>query len=772
MVAVLDGSGMSAAAEPLKQDRAGANEKLLKGEPVVRKVGGEYEIGFALLRPADVTVRALDGKGKVIRHLASGVVGLEKAAKPLQSGSLSQTIVWDGKDNNGQQVAPAGAKVWVAAGLNAKFDRFILWEPDGIGLGPRDKLETAVIPAPNGEFYVTQNRGVHLNTTRVFNRKGRFVRCAWPFSLDRPKKAIEKFLGGKDGVDDWDGRRVPLCVNHNAFYYFGTRFTSSVISTDGYQIGATGYCMEYLSLFQVSPEGFPKSKGWKPAWHTGRTFAREKWKLAAGPEGDFYIADGLHHVVAHFRARDFAPINFRYSGTRKLKTPRPYIGEIDKAGEDENHFRGPDGISLDERARLLVVDGDAIKVYDKTGKFVEKRRKEKSGSWAPPAALVAASKNPRALTFPHLLRVDPLGRLYVKNNARGKPFVVSDIDGKSFRVRTLPWGHTAAQGYMCVDAHDNWYISVHPHGRERPDEIWKFSPEGKRLRFGERDAIPIEFGERAEIKGIYVTPNGEIYIVAALSKWRTPAAFKKLYGNMALRGDHYNLTRIDVYGPDGTLKRKGLVRSQGINDVAVDREGNVYVIESTMWHGAHMMKIARIDYHRKWPRVFPHLSPEQKKLGKQEASKRFSLMARLLKFPPTGGVMDGEGGPRQLWSHAGVSGLSPWNCGAECPAGQICLDPDERIWIPDTFLYNIKAVDKAGNLILRLGTYGNEECKGGGGDRTLAGTNIVIDPEIPLARPSGMAVYKDYLFISDMYAHRVMRCRLTYSHTRECALPE
>ena len=79
-------------------------------------------------------------------------------------------------------------------------------------------------------------------------------------------------------------------------------------------------------------------------------------------------------------------------------------------------------------------------------------------------------------------------------------------------------------------------------------------------------------------------------------------------------------------------------------------------------------------------------------------------------------------------------------------------------------------IDKAGNEIIRVGKYGNEDCQGGGGDKKLEGTNIVIDPEIPLARPSGMAVYKDWLFLSDMYAHRVLRCKLTYAAEKEVSV--
>jgi hypothetical protein len=201
--------------------------------------------------------------------------------------------------------------------------------------------------------------------------------------------------------------------------------------------------------------------------------------------------------------------------------------------------------------------------------------------------------------------------------------------------------------------------------------------------------------------------------------------------------------------------------------VAVDREGNIYVIEATMYHGAHQRRYAKRD----GPLPFSYLPGQQENLdAKTQWNKRFSLTARLMKFSPEGGVRDGEGGRPQLWDYAGVSGLSPQGCGTECPAGQICLDADERIWVPDTFIYCVKAIDKAGNEIIRVGKYGNEDCSGGGGDRILEGTNMVVDPEIPLARPSGMAVYRDRLFISDMYAHRVVRCRLEYADTKEAPL--
>ena len=55
--------------------------------------------------------------------------------------------------------------------MKAKFDKFILWEPDAYELG-----RGHVIAAPKGEYYVTQHTGIHFTTTRVFDSKGKFIR--------------------------------------------------------------------------------------------------------------------------------------------------------------------------------------------------------------------------------------------------------------------------------------------------------------------------------------------------------------------------------------------------------------------------------------------------------------------------------------------------------------------------------------------------------------------------------------------------------------------
>jgi hypothetical protein len=770
--------------------------KVVSG-PAVSKTGTAYSMSFKVNRPCDVTVRVLDSKGDVVRHLACGMVGLAKAADPLKANSLSQTIAWDGKDDPGRPVPPEGCRFTVSVGLAARFDRFILWEPDGYDTWRKDGLE--ILKGASDEYLVTQHCGVHLTTTRVFDGKGKFVRQIWPCSVSKPKEMLKRLLSDpRVGAEDWDGRRVPVCVNHNATYHFGTAFPA-LVGPDGRVLGIHRYCSDYLGVWTVGSDGLPALWGWYPPWQPRKenTFNKTLWKFAAGTDGDVYLADGLHHVVGHFRLADMSPIeSFRFSGKEALKKPRCYIGKAnlnyqltwqrgpnwkeEPVLDDESHFAGPAGVAVDEDGYLLVLDGTLnksgtiageakVKVYTRQGRYVRTDDAAHFPASAPPVPgpVVAAGENPRALCFPHFLRVDSKGRLYVRNHGAGKPFVLSDINGKTFETFNISSGRSPSHGYTCVGPGDNWYVAACRRGE--PARVLKFSPDGEPLDFGGRDAITIEDG--LQIKGVYVTRSGDVYVVVATDKWKVTKDVIKVcaFGDLTGRGEKVWQTRVDLYGSDGTLKTQGVVKSVGINDVAVDRDGNIYVIDGTMWHGAQMASTAkgRVTGGKKaWP--FGYLTPEQAALDpKTQWNKRFNLLSRLVKFGPQGGALDGADGEPQLWDHAGVSGVSPWNCGDECPGAQIVLDPDERLWVPDTFLYNVKAVDKAGNLIIRVGAYGNEDCRGGGGDEMVPSVNVVKNPEVPLARPSGMAVYRNYLFISDMFTHRVVRCRLTYADTRE-----
>ena len=739
--------------------------------PAVTKSDSGWEITFRVEKPCDVTVRVLDAKGDVIRHLACGMVGLPKAAKPFAPDSLEQKIAWDGRDDSGKP-APAGCKVSVAVGMNAKFDKFIVWEKDAC---PKSRSNDFYV-ADSGQCYVNQSSGVHLDTMRVFDAQGKLIRQAWPPTLNRPKEAVQGLLTGQWGASDWDGDGVPIKVAYNSWYLFGVRSRGMVRTSDGYLVGV--FAGVGLGLYSLDPNDFPVAMHWRPPWYVDAENYKTQLRVAAGTDGDFYLADDYQHAVGRFKAKGMAAIDsFTHSGKEKLDKPRCYLGEVGKAGGDEGHFTGPNDIAVDAEGNLCVLDGQKVKVYSKTGEFVKEAGKDAFPAARPvPEAVRKGEKDSRALCFPKFLKVRADGKLLIMNEGAGRSVLETDIDGKEIKVVELGWNCLPHHGYSCYDAEGNWYAAMAVP--KQPPQVWKFGPDGKRTKFGEKDAIVLQQENDPFVhgKGISVAKNGDIYVVVYADKWTTKVPEQTggvKFGDLSARGQDACQTRVDVYGPDGTRKAKGVVKSVGINDVAIDRDGGIYVIEGTMWHGAQMGIVARggdVYGKKHWP--FSYLTPEQAKLDpKTQSNKRYSLLSRLVKFSPEGGVLDDAGGKGQLWHYAGVSGVSAWQCGEECPAAQICLDADERLWVPDSFMYCIKAVDKAGNEMLRIGKYGNEDCHGGGGDkRHPEMKNVVIDPEIPFSYPKGIAVYKDSLLISDMFSHRVMRCKLVYADAKEAVI--
>ena len=64
-----------------------------------------------------------------IRHLASGVLG-PNAPEPFAKNSKAQTIVWDGKNDQGRYVEEKDeVVVRVSLGLKRQFERALFWHP-------------------------------------------------------------------------------------------------------------------------------------------------------------------------------------------------------------------------------------------------------------------------------------------------------------------------------------------------------------------------------------------------------------------------------------------------------------------------------------------------------------------------------------------------------------------------------------------------------------------------------------------------------------------
>jgi len=157
-------------------------------KPRAAKHGDGARIAFAVSGPTDVEAAVLDANGKVVRHLAAGVLGRKLAAPPLKPG-LAQTLVWDGKDDFKKPAKGGPFSVRVRAGTGVKLGRFIGAE-DPYTFGGIDS--TAV--DEDGNLYVIafhEDRGLGNITLRKFDPEGRYLRTLVPFPADLPPGAMK-----------------------------------------------------------------------------------------------------------------------------------------------------------------------------------------------------------------------------------------------------------------------------------------------------------------------------------------------------------------------------------------------------------------------------------------------------------------------------------------------------------------------------------------------------------------------------------------------------
>jgi len=91
--------------------------------------GDRFRISFTVNEASDVTV-SMRKNGRIVRHLAAGRLG-PNAPQPLKPG-LKQVLYWDGKDDEGKTVDPAGCSVHVGLGLRPEFDRILGWRGEAI----------------------------------------------------------------------------------------------------------------------------------------------------------------------------------------------------------------------------------------------------------------------------------------------------------------------------------------------------------------------------------------------------------------------------------------------------------------------------------------------------------------------------------------------------------------------------------------------------------------------------------------------------------------
>jgi hypothetical protein len=344
-------------------------------KPAVKREGNKWLVTFTARACCDATVAVVDKEGRVIRHLASGVLG-KNAPYPFQQDTLSQRVEWDGKDDYGNIATNAGGIV-VGLGMRVDFHRFIFQREPGIeSRGP-----VSVACDKKGNVYIMWG---HLWTARftgianitAFDSAGNYLRTVKPFRADWPEEKISAV----EWLTTADGRRVPLTGpnNHTPFSGYlpgmaGMARHTAQITKDGRYIFVSGRevpdekGMSCRRLLCIGTDGScPKTQFIGPPLPEG-TWQGDTF-LALSPDEQYvYIAGTyhgkkktLHHAVYRVQWSD-------------REFPRPFVGIECEAGKDEKHFNTPRGLAVDSDGRLYVCDymNDRVQVFDVNGKYLK-----------------------------------------------------------------------------------------------------------------------------------------------------------------------------------------------------------------------------------------------------------------------------------------------------------------------------------------------------------------------------------------------------------------
>lgn len=327
--------------------------------PVATKVGNGARITFTVSAQTDVAVYVEDAKGGIVRHLAAGALG-KKPPEPLKADSLSQTLEWDGMDDDGQPAVGGPFKVRVGLGLKASWAGVSFAGPGEEGPSRIERI-MGLACGPDGRLYVLDgcDAWVFKNGSRVLvlRRDGSYEKTIKPFS---PTLPIDRVKGIGAFVNSFGAVNPVIFSPHGLSFYPQQEVAHQpAVTADGHLVlaGQTSDPRPHAAvptLAMIDGDG-----GLPNATYAGSVLAKALWKspypcLAAASGGgavyltglgvpDAYVKAGAWHAVYRVKLPERAPAEL-------------FFGDPDKAGSDNAHLSDPRGLATDGKGHLLVAD--------------------------------------------------------------------------------------------------------------------------------------------------------------------------------------------------------------------------------------------------------------------------------------------------------------------------------------------------------------------------------------------------------------------------------
>jgi DNA-binding beta-propeller fold protein YncE len=768
---------------------------------------GKRTITFAVKSATDVEVAILDAGGKVVRHLAAGFVGGRKAPAPPLKAGLSQSIVWDGKDDYGKPVS--GAKVRVRLGLKPELSHFVGFEParhggvNGLGCSPKGELYVMYRCGGPGHHYASM-------AIKAYNREGNYLRTLMPYpaGLKPEERAAVKWFEFGDG-----GAPAPL------IYFAHSRVMYP-------QVGSGS-----RHNLMVRPDGrvcFATHPFDRPSISTRRlvtigadgSFGKDLLGPIVGPGGWLLTAlspDGKTVYVSAGRGRK-GPVNavfkttFGASGKQSV-----FVGSGTAAGSGPAQLSNPRGVAVDGKSNVYVADhgNNRVSVFDAAGKPLAQMpaqyadlvavhpktgavyvlctksdpKRNTSRGWgsgvnytdktllkfashkakAPAAKLVLCKKSPAR----PIMALDSSGAkavLWIAGIKWGAGGVRKIVDtGSAFKdegqvlsskmkkgVLGAGWLDMAVErgtGRILVGASGRYAVGAHQWDGNSGKYLGKITFKSKMSRGKWGEAAFDWRGEKVlhstSLEKHYLfKPDGSPLAWSALGKNETgpiPQGFTHARGHAPLVDGSFYMAH---HFKHRDYKRGAVTHISADGKIA--RKEFVKLGAPIGGVKADLAGNAYVAAHIKPAgETFPGWFKGKVPTGQSKWYK--TMYGSILKVKKEGGQINATTDAPVVWAYHGVSPMpSRRTARCSCQIPRFDVDLYGRVWVPDCFRFGVAVLDNNANPVARFGEYGNCDSAGPESARPSA--------KIPLAWIHSVTATDKFIFLADVMNHRIVAC--------------
>ena len=263
-----------------------------------------------------------------------------------------------------------------------------------------------------------------------------------------------------------------------------------------------------------------------------------------------------------------------------------------------------------------------------------------------------------------------------------------------------------------------------------------------------------------------VAPNGDIYVLAGPTPEQI-AALEKSSLPRPSEGAVKTSRLLQVFSPGG--QRRALSALPGLGSgvaemtclqVRVARGGAVYLAGMFRPVGQAIPDGLAPDA-RCLPTFWGTLIKLDSAFDRFPVGRIAGLWEEKLEATPThnsGGWRIDQGRPiridNMLWHYPGIAPVVHEGC--TCAGSSFDLDGFERVWVPAVQTCSVNVLDANGNLVMRVGKYGNTDSGG---------------PEPAFIFPRYVTTTDEAAYVEDEENHRIVRLRIRYHAEVRLPLP-